>query len=122
MRALVERELGGRVEGAEVGEFGRSSLTVNETGRLLAGTPALSLIGSVAAALTLGARRQSVLLSVLVLPLYVPPLIFGAGAVSLALDGLGADGALGLLTAFAFAAVLLSPFVAAASVRLNLSN
>ena len=48
---------------------------------LLIGTPALSLIGSVAAALTSGARRQGVLLSLLVLPLYVPPLIFGAGAV-----------------------------------------
>ncbi len=48
---------------------------------LLLGTPFLSLIGSVAAALTLGARRQGVLLSLLVLPLYVPPLVFGAGAV-----------------------------------------
>jgi len=48
--------------------------------------------------------------------------IFGAGAVSLALDGLAAQNALGLLAAFAFAAVLLSPFAAAASVRLNLGG
>ena len=54
---------------------------------LLLGTPALSLIGGVAAALTLGARRQGVLLSLLVLPLYVPPLIFGAGAVEASAAG-----------------------------------
>ena len=57
---------------------------------LLIGTPALSLIGSVAAALTLGARRQGVLLSLLVLPLYVPPLVFGAGAVEASALGTGA--------------------------------
>src|SRR5690349_6550973 len=48
---------------------------------LLVGTPALSLIGSVAAALSLGARRQAIVLTLLVLPLYIPPLVFGAGAV-----------------------------------------
>ena len=57
---------------------------------LLIGTPALSLIGSVAAALTLGARRQGVVLSILVLPLYVPPLVFGAGAVEASAAGIGA--------------------------------
>src|SRR6201993_4253832 len=57
---------------------------------LLIGTPALSLIGSVAAALSLGARRQGVVLSLLVLPLYIPPLIFGAGAVEASAVGSGA--------------------------------
>jgi heme exporter protein B len=55
-----------------------------------------------------------------VLPLLSPVVIFGAGAVSATLDGLGGSGALGLLAAFGLGAVLLSPFAAAASVRLNL--
>src|SRR5215472_16830619 len=70
---------------------------------LLIGTPVLSLIGSVAAALTLGARRQGVLLSLLVLPLYVPPLIFGAGAVEASTLGSGARADLMLLGALTLA-------------------
>jgi heme exporter protein B len=58
----------------------------------------------------------------IILPLLSPVVIFGAGAVSLALDQLVVQNALGLLAAFAFAAVLLSPFAAAASVRLNLGG
>ena len=56
---------------------------------LLLGTPAMSLLGAIAAALSLGARRPGVLISLLVLPLYLPPLIFGTGAVeaSLAAEG-----------------------------------
>jgi heme exporter protein B len=57
---------------------------------LLIGTPALSLLGAIAAALTLGARRPGVLASLLVLPLYLPPLIFGAGAAEAAATGAGA--------------------------------
>ena len=88
---------------------------------LLIGTPAVSAVGAIGASLTLSLKRGGLILPLIILPLLAPAVIFGAGAVSLALDGLGAGGALGLLAAFAFAAVLLSPFAAAASVRLNLS-
>jgi heme exporter protein B len=87
---------------------------------LLIGTPALSLIGGVAAALTLGARRQAVLLSLLVLPLYVPPLIFGAGAVEASAIGTGAGVDLLLLGAMTLAALALCPWASAAALRLAL--
>jgi heme exporter protein B len=89
---------------------------------LLLGTPAVSAVGAIGASLTLSLKRGGLILPLIILPLLAPAVIFGAGAVSLALDGLGAQNALGLLAAFAFAAVLLSPFAAAASVRLNLSG
>jgi heme exporter protein B len=81
------------------------------------GTPALSLIGAIGAALTLGARRGGVLLSLLVLPLYIPILILGAGAVEAAISGLGARPHLLLLAAISLAALPLAPFAAAAAVR-----
>jgi heme exporter protein B len=84
---------------------------------LLVGTPALSLIGGVAAALTLGARRQGVLLSLLVLPLYVPPLVFGAGAVEASALGTGPRAELLLLGALTLAALPLCPWAAAAALR-----
>jgi heme exporter protein B len=84
---------------------------------LLAGTPALSLIGAVAAALTLGARRAGVLLSLIVLPLYVPTLIFGAGAVEAGVAGPGARAHLLILAALSLAAVPLAPLAAAAALR-----
>jgi heme exporter protein B len=87
---------------------------------LLAGTPALSLIGSVAAALTLGARRQGVLLSILVLPLYVPPLVFGAGAVEAGATGTGPRADLLILGALTLAALALCPWASAAALRLAL--
>jgi heme exporter protein B len=87
---------------------------------LLIGTPALSLIGGVAAALTLGARRQGVLLSLLVLPLYVPPLIFGAGAVEASALGTGPRADLLLLGALTLAALPLCPWASAAALRLAL--
>jgi heme exporter protein B len=87
---------------------------------LLVGTPALSLIGGVAAALVLGARRQSVLLSLLVLPLYVPPLIFGAGAVEASALGTGPAADLLLLGALTLAALALCPWASAAALRLAL--
>jgi heme exporter protein B len=87
---------------------------------LLIGTPVLSLIGGVAAALTLGARRQTVLLSLLVLPLYVPPLIFGAGAVEASAVGTGAGADLLLLGAISLAALALCPWASAAALRLAL--
>ncbi len=87
---------------------------------LLAGTPALSLIGSVAAALTLGARRQGVLLSVLVLPLYVPPLVFGAGAVAASAIGMAPRADLLILGALTLTALALCPWASAAALRLAL--
>ena len=84
---------------------------------LLLGTPGLSLIGSVAAALTLGARRQGVLLSLLVLPLYVPPLVFGAGAVEASVAGAGGRAHLLILGALTLAALPLCPWASAAALR-----
>jgi heme exporter protein B len=84
---------------------------------LLIGTPALSLVGAVAAALTLGARRQGVLLALLVLPLYVPPLVFGAGAVAASAAGGGARALLLILGALSLAALPLAPLAAAAALR-----
>ena len=84
---------------------------------LLLGTPALSLIGGVAAALALGARRQGVLLSLLVLPLYIPTLIFGAGAVEAGAAGTGARAHLLILAALTLAALALCPWATAAALR-----
>lgn len=89
---------------------------------LLIGTPAVSAIGAIGASLTLSLRRGGLILPLLILPLLSPAVIFGAGAVSAALDGIAARGALGLLAAFALVSVLLSPFAAAACVRLNLGG
>ncbi|HEY1630439.1 MAG TPA: heme exporter protein CcmB [Rhizomicrobium sp.] len=88
---------------------------------LALGTPAVSAIGAVGAALTLSIRRGGLILPLIVLPLLAPAVIFGAGAVLGALDGL-ANGALWLLAAFSTVAVLLAPFGAAAAVRLNLAG
>jgi heme exporter protein B len=84
---------------------------------LLLGTPVLSLLGSVAAALSLGARRQGVLLSLLVLPLYVPPLVFGAGAVGASAIGTGPRADLLILGAMTLAALPLCPWASAAALR-----
>lgn len=84
---------------------------------LLLGTPAMSLIGAVAAALSLGARRPGVLITLLVLPLYLPPLIFGTGAVEASLTAEGARAYLLLLAALTLAAVPLAPLAAAAALR-----
>jgi heme exporter protein B len=84
---------------------------------LLVGTPALSLIGSVAAALTLGARRQGVVLSILVLPLYIPSLVFGAGAVEASVAGTGARAYLLILGALSLVALALCPWASAAALR-----
>jgi heme exporter protein B len=84
---------------------------------LLLGTPALSLLGAIAAALTLGARRPGVLSSLIVLPLYLPVLIFGAGAVEAGIAGGGARPHLLLLGALSLAALPLAPIAAAAALR-----
>jgi heme exporter protein B len=84
---------------------------------LLLGTPSLSLLGAVGAALSLGARRGGVLLSLLVLPLYIPVLIFGVAAIEAAIGGFGARPHLLLLGALLAGALVLAPVAAAAALR-----
>lgn len=87
---------------------------------LLIGTPALSLIGAVGAALTLGVRGGGALIAVLVLPLYVPVLVFGAGAVTAAATGMNAAGHLSLLGAMSLAALVFAPWASAMALRISL--
>jgi len=89
---------------------------------LLLGSPAVSAVGAIGAALTLSLKRGGLILPLVILPLLAPVVIFGAGAVAQVLDGLPGTGALELLAAFAVGAVLLSPFAAAAGCRLNLGS
>jgi heme exporter protein B len=84
---------------------------------LLLGTPALSLIGAIGAALTLGLRSGGVLLALLVLPLYIPVLIFGAGAVEATVSGLGGQAHLSMLAAILVASLVLAPLATAAALR-----
>ena len=86
---------------------------------LLVGTPVLSLIGSVGAALTLGLRGGGVLISILVLPLYIPALIFGAGAVEASIIGASPAPHLNLLGAFAIVSLIFSPWATAAALRIS---
>lgn len=85
---------------------------------LLLGTPILSLLGGIGAALTLGVRGGGVLLSLLVLPLFVPVLVFGAGAVEAQISGLGAQAHVSILMAMLLPAVFFSPWACAAAVRI----
>ncbi len=87
---------------------------------LLLGTPTLSLLGSIGAALTLGVRGAGVLLSLLVLPLYIPVLIFGAGAAHAQSSGLASSGHLSLLAAALILAAFLCPLASAAALRIAL--
>jgi len=87
---------------------------------LLLGTPTLSLIGSIGAALTLGVRGAGVLLSLLILPLYIPVLIFGAGAVEADAAGLGIGGHLSLLAALLVLSLFFSPMATSAALRISL--
>lgn len=87
---------------------------------LLLGTPALSMIGAFGAALTVGLKRGGLLLSLLVLPLYVPTLIFGAEAVRRGTEGTETLTALFLLAGLTLGAIALLPFAAAAAIRVNL--
>lgn len=89
---------------------------------LLIGTPVLSLIGSIGAALTLGLRSAGVLLSLLIIPLYIPVLIFGTGTVVAASEGAPVGGQLALMGAFLVLALTLAPFASAAALRISLSN
>jgi heme exporter protein B len=87
---------------------------------LLIGTPALSMIGAVGAALTLGVRGGGALTSLLVLPLYVPVLIFGAGAVAATTNGTGAGGHLSLLGAMLMLSLVFAPWAIAAALKISL--
>jgi heme exporter protein B len=87
---------------------------------LLLGSVSLSLIGAIGAGLTLGVRRGGALLSILVLPLAIPTLIFGARATQLVIAGESAEGPLYLLAALAVLGVTLAPLAAAAAVRISL--
>ncbi|NOX26869.1 MAG: heme exporter protein CcmB [Gammaproteobacteria bacterium] len=87
---------------------------------LLIGTPILSLLGAVGAALTLGLRGGGVLISLLVLPLFVPVLIFGAAAVDDAAAGLSIEGHFSLLGAMLVAALILTPWAVASALRISI--
>jgi heme exporter protein B len=86
---------------------------------LLVGTPSLSLIGAIGAALTLGLRGGGVLVSLLVLPLMIPVLIFGAGAVEVTVSGYGERGHLSALAAILVMALFLAPLAASAALRVS---
>ena len=88
---------------------------------LLLGTPVLSLVGAVGVALTVGLRKGGMILSLLVLPLYVPLLIFASSAVDAAAAGLPVTAHLSLITALLVLALSLSPFATAAALRVSLS-
>lgn len=87
---------------------------------LLLGTPLLSLIGAIGAALTVGVRGGGVLISLLVLPLYVPVLIFGAGAVDASAIGMDASGHLSILGALLLLGMVLAPWATSAALRISL--
>ena len=86
---------------------------------LAIGTPILSLLGSIGAALTLGLRGGGALVTLLIMPLYVPALIFGAGAVEGVLSGTGSEAHLSLLGAFLMMSLLLAPWVSAMALKVS---
>lgn len=86
---------------------------------LLMGTPVMTAVGAIGASLTVSLRSGGILLALLVLPLYVPVLIFGAGVVVYAADGLPVDGVLALLGAMLVAAITLAPMAVAAGLRIS---
>ena len=91
-------------------------------GQLLVGTPALSLIGAIGAALTVGLRRGGLLLALLVLPLYVPVLIFGAGAVLEQMAGIETMAQIYWLGVITMASLTLAPFAVQAALKVSLEQ
>ena len=87
---------------------------------LLIGTPLLSMIGAIGAALTVGLRGGGALIALLVLPLYVPVLIFGAGAVESSTAGLGAQAHLSVIAALLILGIVFTPWVIAVALRISL--
>ena len=88
-------------------------------GSLLLGTPTLSLVCAIGSALTISIRRAGLLVTLLVLPLYIPVLIFGAGAASAAQSGLPTAGHLYMLGAIAMGAIALAPIATSAALRIS---
>ncbi len=89
---------------------------------LLIGTPTLSLIGAIGAGLTVGLRKGGVLITLLVLPLYIPVLIFGTAAVQAASGGLPIAGYLAILGAILILGIVLAPLAIAAALRISVSS
>ena len=101
-------------------QFGLSQNTLATiTVSLLLGTPILSLVGSVGAALTLGLRAANVLIALLVLPLCIPALIFGAGAVDASVNGTGSQPWLLLLAATLIVSLVFAPWATSAALRIS---
>jgi heme exporter protein B len=88
---------------------------------LLLGTPILSLIGAIGVALTIGLRRGGMILSLLVLPLYVPVLIFASNAVEIASSGLAVNAQINILISMLVMAVVLAPWPTAAALKMSMS-
>ncbi len=102
-------------------QFGLPTASLGMLAASLAlGTPSLGFIGAIGAALTLGLRGGGVLLSLLVLPLYIPVLIFGAGAVEASAAGLAVGAHLSLLGAFLVGAIFFAPWATAVALRISL--
>lgn len=86
---------------------------------LLLGTPVLSLLGAIGVALTVGLRKGGVLLSLLILPLYIPVLIFATGAIEFAASNQPYDGQLAIIAALLVGSLVLAPFAIGASLRVS---
>ncbi len=91
-------------------------------GSLLLGTASLSLIGAIGAALTVALRKGGLLISLIIMPLYVPVLIFGSSAVGSAIDGFPMGGQMAILGAFLALAVILAPLAAAGALRISVNG
>lgn len=89
---------------------------------LIMGTPVITLIGGIGAALTVSLRSGGVLVSLLVLPLTIPVLIFGTGTVQASIDGLPISGHLAIIGMMLVLAIILSPFASAAALKMSVSN
>ncbi len=88
---------------------------------LLLGTPVLSLVGAIGVGLTVGLKGGGVILSLLILPLYIPVLIFASGAVSNSIAGLDVSGQIYMLSAFSVLSLFLAPLAIASSLKISLS-
>lgn len=88
---------------------------------LMLGTPILSLIGAIGVALTVGLRRGGMILSLLVLPLYIPVLVFASNAVDMAASGLPVNAQLNILTAMFFLALVLAPLPTSAALKMSVT-
>ncbi|MFL0799260.1 MAG: heme exporter protein CcmB [Agarilytica sp.] len=89
---------------------------------LLLGTGTLSLIGAIGAALTVALRRGGLLLSLIIMPLYIPVLVFGAGAVNNAIDGTASAGQISMLAGFVVLSLVMAPLAAAGALRISINS